>query len=126
MLRYDLYLTNDIFKDDKTQKEIHFSKLTIDLGYKKLKVTSDVADICSLLDITERKLKTEFAYDGVEHKVGVFYVGEDKKQSMIWNILTIVNLLAVLPLWGLVALAIINIKKKKKQVSTGKATPTRK
>ena len=80
MIKYELYLTNDVFKDEKTQKEIHFSRLTIDLGYKKLKVTSDASDICALLDITERKLKTDYAYDGVEHRVGSIYIGESEKK----------------------------------------------
>lgn len=76
MVKYDLLLVNDVFKDSKTSKEIYYSKLVIDLGFKKLKLTSDVNDICSTLDITERKLKTEYKFDGQEHKVGNIYIGE--------------------------------------------------
>lgn len=41
---------------------------------------------------------------------------------MIWKILTIVNLLAVTALWGLVYLAVRNVKKKKKQLSASKSS----
>ena len=78
MVRYNLILTNDVFKDEKTGREINFSRLSVDIGYKKLKLTSDASDICAILDITERKLKTEFSYDGTEHRVGCLVFGEQK------------------------------------------------
>lgn len=78
MVRYNLILTNDVFKDEKTGREINFSRLSVDIGYKKLKLTSDASDICAILDITERKLKTEFPYDGTEHRVGCLVFGEQK------------------------------------------------
>ena len=78
MVRYNLILTNDVFKDEKTGREINFSRLSVDIGYKKLKLTSDASDICAILDITERKLKTEFPYDGTEQRVGCLVFGEQK------------------------------------------------
>lgn len=80
MVKYELILTNDVFKDEKSGREINFSRLSIDVGYKKLKLTSDASDICAILDITERKLKTEYSFDGTEHRVGSLFIGESKEK----------------------------------------------
>lgn len=78
MTRYNLYLSNNVFVDEKTKKEIKFSRLALDIGYKKIKLTTDCQDICALLDITERTLKEKYQYDGQERRVGVLVVGEEK------------------------------------------------
>lgn len=79
-MRYNLILTNDIFVDEKSKKEIKFSRLALDLEYKKVKLTTDPSDICSILDITERALKTNYPFDGEERRVGVLVVGEPKEK----------------------------------------------
>lgn len=78
MEKYLLKLSNNIFKDEKSQKEIRFSKLSLDLGYKEIKLTTDVSDICTILDITERHLKMEIPYDGKPRLVGFLNVGSTK------------------------------------------------
>lgn len=78
MTRYNLYLSNNVFVDEKTKKEIKFSRLALDIGYKKIKLTTDCQDICALLDITERTLKEKYKYDGQERRVAVLVVGEEK------------------------------------------------
>lgn len=70
-MKYNLTLINDIFKDEKSGREIKFSKLTLDLGFKSIKLTTDASDICAILDITERALKTNYPFDGTERVVAV-------------------------------------------------------
>jgi hypothetical protein len=78
-MKYNLLLVNSVFNDEKSKKEIKFSRLSLDLGYKKAKLTTDPSDICSILDITERQLKTQYPFDGEERVVGVLSVGELKE-----------------------------------------------
>lgn len=80
-MKYNLLLVNSVFNDEKSKKEIKFSRLSLDLGYKKAKLTTDPADICSILDITERQLKTQYPFDGEERVVGVLSVGELKESK---------------------------------------------
>lgn len=82
-MRYNLYLTNDIFVDSKTNREIKFSRLTIDLDYKKVKLTTDAQEICNILDITEKQLKTNYPFDGTEKRVGVLVIGESKEPKEV-------------------------------------------
>ena len=70
-MKYNLTLINDIFKDEKSGREIKFSKLSLDLGFKSIKLTTDSSDICAILDITERSLKTSYPFDGTERVVAV-------------------------------------------------------
>lgn len=78
-MKYNLTITNDIFKDEKSGREIKFTRLALDLGYKTIKITTDSGDICAILDITERALKTNYPYDGIERVVGCLNI--DPKES---------------------------------------------